>query len=111
MNGMEWIDLVFGAGKEAWDLTAPQMAARAALIYAVALAIVRIGKKRFMGRATAFDVIVGIILGSIASRAVTGNAPMIPTMTATIVPTLERGSRSRSTITSRGSSAIGLSSH
>ena len=44
MNGMEWIDLVFGAGKEAWDLTAPQMAARAALIYAVALAIVRIGK-------------------------------------------------------------------
>ena len=82
MNGMEWIDLVFGAGKEAWDLTAPQMAARAALIYAVALAIVRIGKKRFMGRATAFDVIVGIILGSIASRAVTGNAPMIPTMTA-----------------------------
>jgi uncharacterized membrane protein YcaP (DUF421 family) len=61
------------------------MAARAAVIYAVTLAIVRLGKKRFMGRATAFDVIVGIVLGSIASRAITGNAPVVPSMTAAAV--------------------------
>jgi uncharacterized membrane protein YcaP (DUF421 family) len=78
---MDFLDLIFGSG-EAADLSALQMAARALIIYLVTLAIVRLGKKRFMGRATAFDVIVGIMLGSIVSRAITGNAPMIPAMSA-----------------------------
>lgn len=50
--------------------------------YVVTLAIVRLGKKRFMGRATAFDVIVGIILGSIVSRAITANAPLLSALAA-----------------------------
>jgi uncharacterized membrane protein YcaP (DUF421 family) len=49
------------------------------------LAIVRLGKKRFLGRATAFDVILGIMLGSIVSRAVTGNAPLVPALGAAAV--------------------------
>jgi hypothetical protein len=32
------------------------------------------GKKRFMGEATAFDM----MLGSIVSQAITGNAPLVP---------------------------------
>jgi uncharacterized membrane protein YcaP (DUF421 family) len=44
--------------------------------------MVRLGKKRFMGRATAFDVILGIMLGSIISRAITGNAPFGPALAA-----------------------------
>lgn len=67
------------------NLTALQMGARALVVYVVTLVIIRLGKKRFMGRATAFDVIVGIVLGSIASRAITGNAPMIPALTAAAV--------------------------
>ena len=82
---MDLIELLLGAGKEANDLTALQMGARAVLIYVITLGIVRLGKKRFMGRATAFDVIVGIVLGSIASRAITGNAPMVPAMTSCAV--------------------------
>jgi uncharacterized membrane protein YcaP (DUF421 family) len=31
-----------------------------------------------MGGATVFDVILGIIVGSVASRAITGNAPLLP---------------------------------
>ncbi len=46
------------------------------------VAVVRLGKKRFMGQATAFDVILGIMLGSLASRAITGNAPLGPTLAA-----------------------------
>lgn len=42
----------------------------------------RLGEKRFMGRATAFDVIVGIILGSIVNRAITANAPLLPALPA-----------------------------
>ena len=82
---MDALNTLIGAGEEAKDLGALQMAARAAIIYVVTLIIVRLGKKRFMGRATAFDVIVGIVLGSIASRAITGNAPMVPSMTAAAV--------------------------
>ena len=81
---MDLFDMLLGSGAEK-DLTALQMGARALVVYVVTLAIVRLGKKRFMGRATAFDVIVGIVLGSIASRAITGNAPMVPAMTAAAV--------------------------
>jgi uncharacterized membrane protein YcaP (DUF421 family) len=81
---MDALELVFGTD-EASNLSALQMAARALVIYLVTLAIVRLGKKRFMGRATAFDVIVGIMLGSIVSRAVTGNAPMVPALVAAAV--------------------------
>ncbi len=35
-----------------------------------------------MGQATAFDVILGIMLGSLASRAITGNAPLGPALAA-----------------------------
>lgn len=81
---MEFLEWVFGTG-EAKDLTILQMAARAVAVYIMTLVIIRLGKKRFMGRATAFDVIVGIVLGSIASRAITGNAPMIPSMASAAV--------------------------
>ncbi len=73
---------IIGIGKEAKDLEIGEMALRAAIIYVVTLAIVRLGKKRFMGSGTAFDMIIGIMLGSMASRAVTGNAPMAPTVAA-----------------------------
>jgi uncharacterized membrane protein YcaP (DUF421 family) len=82
MDGLQ--DLI-GLGKEANELAVGEMAIRAVIIYVVTLAIVRLGKKRFMGSGTAFDMIVGIMLGSMASRALTGNAPMIPTMTAAAV--------------------------
>jgi len=81
---MELLNTLLGT-EDGKDLNALQMGARAVLIYVVTLAIIRLGKKRFMSRATAFDIIVGIVLGSIASRAITGNAPMFPSMTAAAV--------------------------
>lgn len=51
-----------------------QVAARAFLIYATAIILVRAGESRFMGKNTAFDVILGIILGSVLSRAINGGA-------------------------------------
>jgi uncharacterized membrane protein YcaP (DUF421 family) len=41
------------------------------------------GKKRFMGKAPAFDMMLGIMVGSIVSRAITGNAPLVPALAAT----------------------------
>jgi uncharacterized membrane protein YcaP (DUF421 family) len=53
---------------------------RTVVVYAFALAAVRIGKKRFLSQASAFDVIVAIMLGSIMSRAVEGSASFGPTL-------------------------------
>ena len=82
---IEIVRAVLGLGLESEKLGALQMAVRAVVVYLVALAVVRVGKKRFMGRATAFDVILGIMLGSIVSRAVTGNAPFFPALGASAV--------------------------
>ena len=74
-----------GLGLEGKDISVLQMSLRAVIVYAVTVLIVRLGKKRFMGGATAFDVILGIMLGSIVSRAVTGNAPFSSALVAAAV--------------------------
>jgi len=76
---------LLGSGLKPDQLDVGQVALRAVVIYAVTLAVVRVGKKRFMGRGSAFDVIVGIVVGSIAGRAITGNAPVLTAMTAVAV--------------------------
>ena len=55
------------------------------MVYVLTVLVVRLGKKRFMGQSTAFDVILGIMLGSIVSRAITGNAPFLPALAAAAV--------------------------
>src|SRR3546814_818751 len=77
--------LLFGSEMGGAELTIVQMAARAVVVYIVTLLVVRLGKKRFLGKATAFDVILGIMLGSIVSRAITGNAPFLPALAAAVL--------------------------
>ncbi len=62
------------------DVGVLPMALRTAIVYVVTVAIIRLGSKRFLSRATAFDVIVAIMLGSIVSRAINGSAPFVPTL-------------------------------
>jgi uncharacterized membrane protein YcaP (DUF421 family) len=80
IEGLLRLALGLGAGEE--QLNAAQMALRAVVVYVVTVIIVRLGKKRFMGKGTAFDVILGIMLGSVVSRAITGTAPFFPTLAA-----------------------------
>lgn len=71
---------LLGLERDITDVTAVQMVLRAVLVYATSLAIVRLGSKRFLSRATAFDVIVAIMLGSVLSRAINGSAPVLPSL-------------------------------
>ncbi len=71
---------VIGLGSD--DLSAWEMSLRALIIYITAIVLVRVGQMRFMGQNTAFDMILGIILGSVLSRAITGNAAFLPTVAA-----------------------------
>lgn len=59
-----------------------QMVCRAVIIFFFALFAVRFGGKRVFGKSTSFDIVLGVILGSILSRAMTANASFFPTMAA-----------------------------
>jgi len=71
-----------GYERDIGDVNAIQMALRTVLIFAATLLLVRLGSKRFLSQATAFDVIVGIMLGSVMSRAINSSAPLVPTLAA-----------------------------
>ena len=77
-----WVEPLLGLGNDAGDIGPGQMALRAMVIYGFTLLIVRVGSKRFLGKATAFDVIMGIMIGSVMSRAINGSAGLLATFAA-----------------------------
>lgn len=77
-----YLDAALGLSSQSQELAYYQMTARAVMMYIALLVIVRAGKKRFLGRATAFDVLLVITLGSIAARAITGGAPFFVSIVA-----------------------------
>ncbi|MFW6097658.1 MAG: DUF421 domain-containing protein [Chloroflexota bacterium] len=80
MIGENWpvVGELLGLGAD--NVALWQMGLRAVIIYIAAIVLVRIGEKRFLGKYTALDVILGFMLGSVLSRAVTGNAPYFETI-------------------------------
>jgi uncharacterized membrane protein YcaP (DUF421 family) len=58
------------------------MVLRTIVVYVATLGVVRVSGSRFLSRATPFDFIVSILLGSIMSSAITGSAPFGPTVAA-----------------------------
>ena len=70
---------LLGVGGETEGIGALATALRTVVIYVFSLAIIRIGSKRFLSQASAFDVVVGIMLGSVMSRAIGGSASLLPT--------------------------------
>jgi uncharacterized membrane protein YcaP (DUF421 family) len=81
-QALSWL---IGLGLENKDINALQMSLRAVIVFFVAIIMLRIGNKRFMGKNTALDVMLGIVFGSTVSRAITGNAPFFPTLAASLV--------------------------
>lgn len=67
------------------ELTVTQVCLRAIVVYLVLIGYVRVGKKRLLGQASAFDAVLLIIIGSVASRAVSGTAPFLASLAATLV--------------------------
>lgn len=79
-EGINWL-----LGLDADTLTVWQMSLRAVIVFIVGIAMVRIGEKRFLGKNSAFDVLLSIIVGSVLSRAITGSTAFFPTLAASIV--------------------------
>lgn len=77
-----WLGL---SAVKAEELSTLQVCLRAMVVYLVLIGYVRFAKKRFLGEATGFDAIVVIIIGSIASRAISGTAPFVASLAGTFV--------------------------
>ena len=76
------IEALFGAyGK---PIGAGQMTLRAIVIFAFGVLLFRYSARRAFGRDSAFDIVMAIIVGANLSRTLTGNAPMLPTLTASL---------------------------
>jgi uncharacterized membrane protein YcaP (DUF421 family) len=80
-----FFDHLLGLGTEAQALTTLQVATRALLIYFAAFAMLRLGEHRFLGKNTAFDIVLGFIFGSLLSRAINGAEPLGGTLLAGLV--------------------------
>lgn len=80
---MDWYHLLVGYDHA--PLTWWQMSIRGLVLFGFAVALIRLGGMRLFGKNTALDIVVAIILGSNLSRAMTGTAPLIPTVVLTVV--------------------------
>jgi uncharacterized membrane protein YcaP (DUF421 family) len=79
---MNQIQSWLGLGRDSGEVGTAPMVLRTIVVYTFTLAVVRLGSKRFLSKATAFDVIVGIMLGSVISRAITSSDSFFPTLMA-----------------------------
>ncbi len=82
MESDAWRVARWALGLDADNLSLWQMMLRALVVYVVAVALVRVGEKRFLGKNTAFDVILAIMFGSVVSRAITSASDFFPTLAA-----------------------------
>lgn len=80
-----WSSLQYWLGIDTDSLQTWQMGLRGAIVYMVALLMVRLSKKRFMGNHAAFDAMFGIILGWVLGSAVTGGARFFEAIITSII--------------------------
>jgi uncharacterized membrane protein YcaP (DUF421 family) len=79
------LDRLLGLHVPAIELTWAQMGARTLLTFAYGLFLMRIADRRFLGHNAGFDVLLAIVLGSVLSRAINGQAPFFATFAACLL--------------------------
>jgi len=80
---MELLHAIIGSeeGDAAWW----QLSIRAVLLLFFGILLIRIAGRRTFSQATPLDIVVALIIGSNLSRAMTGKAPFLPALAATLV--------------------------
>jgi uncharacterized membrane protein YcaP (DUF421 family) len=78
----EFCDSLLGPDGPAAQLTWVQLAMRTLVVFLFGVAAVRMADRRFLGKNAGFDVLLAIVLGSVLSRAINGQAPLFKTLDA-----------------------------
>lgn len=81
----EFTDELLGLSRGATELEFRHMAWRTLVVFVVAVIVVRVGARRFLSRAAGFDIIVAIVLGSVLSRGINGEAAFFPSLGASLL--------------------------
>jgi len=76
---------LLGLNLSATKLEFRHMAWRTLVVFVVAVFVVRAGARRFLSRAAGFDIIVAIVLGSVLSRGINGEAAFFPSLGASLL--------------------------
>lgn len=78
----DFADRLLGLSVQAHDLHFSHMVWRTFVVFVFAVILARVGDRRFLGHSAGFDIMVAIILGSVLSRGINGQAPFFPTLGA-----------------------------
>ena len=81
----EFLNQLLGLDHDGTELSASQMGARAVVVFCVAVALARLGARRFLSHNAGFDIMVVVVLGSVLSRAINGQAAFWPTLGASVL--------------------------
>ena len=81
----EAADRLLGLSLQAHDLGVGHMAARALVVFCFAVALARVADRRMLGHNAGFDIMLLVILGSVLSRGINGQAAFFPTLAASAV--------------------------
>lgn len=79
---LEGVSRILGLHVQASDLTFVQMATRTLVVFLFGVLIVRLADRRLIGKNAGFDVLLAVILGSVLSRGINGQASFFPTLGA-----------------------------
>jgi len=77
--------ILFGPDGQPKEMTVLQITIRCIIVFAIGLALVRVGDRRSLAQKTGFDALFIVLLGSVLSRAINGSAPLWKTIGASIV--------------------------
>lgn len=80
-----FLDGLLGLKLDALELEFRHMAWRTAVVFAVAVGLARLGARRFLAHNAGFDIMVAIVLGSVLSRGINGQAAFFPSLGAAIL--------------------------
>lgn len=85
---MEIIEQIFGSSE---PLNYYQMGARAFVIFFITLFLIRLAGMRTIGKKSAFDTALTIMLGALLSRVIVGASDFVPTICAgTVIAVIHR---------------------
>jgi uncharacterized membrane protein YcaP (DUF421 family) len=76
------VNTIWGNTTSGESLAAGQVVIRSLVVFLAGLFLIRVGKSRLFSQASSLDVLIGVILGSLLSRAITGSAPFFDTLIA-----------------------------
>jgi uncharacterized membrane protein YcaP (DUF421 family) len=80
---MHWLEMLIGPDEG--TPTIAQFCARALLLFFYGLLCIRIAGRRTFSNLSPLDIVVAIVVGSNISRAMTGKAPFVPALIATLL--------------------------